>query len=85
MDKPAVYGLNHAHLKTEVSYNTEGPSRAELFGSFLEHKPIIGRFSVQGKPMVLAGIVSAIEREDGSGHSFNVRINDVNTYVITRD
>ena len=69
-----MYGLNHAHLGTELVYTDQAPSRQELVDSFLERKPIIGKFSVGGKQMVLAGIVSNIQREDGSGHSFNVTI-----------
>jgi len=68
----------------------DGITRAELSDALFHDKPLEGLMSVGGKKQVVKGMLSSIEREDGSGHSFNVKVNTgggktISAYVRTLD
>lgn len=76
VDGPLVFGLNHAHLRTAIPFTPEPPSWGQIKRSFLEGEPLIGRFSVEGQSLVLAGVVKAIQRGNESRSYLTVRIGD---------
>lgn len=74
-DTPKAFGLNYEQIENSLTYNNKPPTRDMLIESFLEQKPLIGQFNLKGESLILTGVVTKIEREDGSGQSFKIVLN----------
>ncbi len=84
-DQPKSFGMKPGFSGPVMAFTTDAPSRDEIFQSFFTGQPLVGKVSIKGVHVVVADVVKKIEREDGSGHSFNLQIGGAPAYLRTRD